>query len=225
MNRPFGQEGDQAQEPYVARARGRPRAPAIDDAILRATLRHLGTDGYGRMSIDAIAAEARVSKPTIYRRWPSKADLATAALAVYQAQEPPPITGVTRDDLRAMLRNFQTSLLRPLGMAMIGTLLVEETRTPELIALFRERIVRPRRRMLRETLNVAAARGELRPGADLDAAVSMLVGSVYARYLTGEGVPDDWADRIVETVWVGVAAMPGPDSNVVDVSVHPAAES
>jgi AcrR family transcriptional regulator len=187
------------------RPAGRPRCAGTDEAILDATLRQLAAEGYSRMSVEAIAAAAGTTKPTIYRRWASKADLAVAALARYQAHEQPQPTGVTADDLRAALRDFHRKLLRPNGMAMIGTLLAEERHTPELIARFRERIVRPRRRLLQTILEGARGRGELRPGADLEAAVTMLVGSFYARYLTGEGVPADWPERVVATVLSGIA--------------------
>lgn len=187
------------------RGPGRPRDPAVDDAILRATLRQLAANGYAGMSVEAIAAEAGVTKPTVYRRWPSKANLATAALAVLQAEESPPARGEARADLVALLATFQRSLLRPNGMSMLGTLLAEEERAPELIALFRERIVASRRRGVRDLLDAARSRGELRPDADLDAAVNALIGSFYARYLSGEGVPADWPERIVATVWGGIA--------------------
>jgi AcrR family transcriptional regulator len=52
--------------------------------ILQAALRLLAEQGYTRMSLDGVAEEAGVSKPTIYRRWSSKADLATAALRTIQ---------------------------------------------------------------------------------------------------------------------------------------------
>jgi AcrR family transcriptional regulator len=157
------------------------------------------------MSIAAIAADAGVTKPTIYRRWPSKADLVTAALAHLQEQAPPPTTGVTREDLCAILRNVQTTLLRPHGMALLGTLLVEERHAPELIELFRERVLRPRRAMLRAVLERAQQRDELRLDVSLEAAVNMLVGSYYARYLTGDGLPYDWSEQVVAAVWDGIA--------------------
>jgi hypothetical protein len=89
---------------------------------------------------------------------------------------------------------------------MIGTLLVEERRTPGLIALFRERIVRPRRAMLRAALEAGRNRGEVRADADIEAAVNMLVGSLYARYLSGEPIPADWARRVAATALAGVAS-------------------
>jgi AcrR family transcriptional regulator len=167
-------------------------------------LRHLAEDGYSRMSVDAIAAEAGTTKPTLYRRWPTKGDLAVAALSYYQVQAQPTPTGSTADDLRAVLHDFQRKLLRPYGMAMIGTLLAEERHTPELIARFREQIVQPRRKLLLHVLEQARERGELRPEADLEAAVNLLIGSFYARYLTGLGVPSDWPERVVNALLDGV---------------------
>jgi AcrR family transcriptional regulator len=188
----------------AGRARGRPRSPETDGRILRATLRQLAEEGYSRMSVDAIAAEAGTTKPTIYRRWPGKEALAVAALEHLQAQGAPEPTGSTEADLVALLRDFRKKLLRPNGMAMIGTLLVEEGHRPALLGLFRERIVRPRRQGLLAVLRQAEGRGELRDGADLEAAVNLLVGSFYARYLTGEGIPPDWPERVVAAVLTGI---------------------
>jgi AcrR family transcriptional regulator len=156
------------------------------------------------MSVDAIAVAAGTTKPTIYRRWPSKEELTVAALEHLQAADAPVPTGDTRADLVAILTDFRRKLLRPNGMAMIGTLLAEERHTPGLIALFRERIVRPRRDGLLAVLEGARTRGEFRRGADADAAVNMLVGAFYARYLTGESIPADWPERVVETALAGL---------------------
>jgi AcrR family transcriptional regulator len=185
----------------TARARpGRPRNPETERAVLDATLRQLAAVGYAQMSVDQVAAEAGTTKPTIYRRWSSKEALAIAALAHLQAAGMPERTGDTRADLRAVLRDFRRKLLRPNGMAMIGTVLTEEARIPDLIRLFRERIVAPRRAGLLAILEAARDRGELGAATDLDAAVNMLVGSFYAKYLTGEGIPTDWPERAADTI-------------------------
>jgi AcrR family transcriptional regulator len=188
------------------RAPGRPRNKDTEERILKAVLRQLAEVGYTRMSLDAVAAEAGASKPTMYRRWPSKADITTAALRTIQLAEPPAQTGASLGDLKATLRNFRNSLLRPNGMSLIGTVLAEEAHTPELLRLFRERIVAPRRAMLRAILDRAAARNELRPNADLDCAVNMLVGAFYARYLATSRVPPSYPDELAEIVWNGIAS-------------------
>ena len=183
---------------------GRPRDRETERRILEVTVRLLAEEGYSRMSIDGVAAAAGVSKPTIYRRWSGKADLATAAICTIRLAEPEISTGSTVGDLTAALQNFSRSLLRPNGMALVGTVLAEERHTPELLALFRERLVMPRRTIIRGILERARRHRGLRPGVDLDAAVSMLVGAFYARYLATSKVPSRFAQTIVETVWPGI---------------------
>jgi AcrR family transcriptional regulator len=173
--------------------------------VIEATLRHLAEDGYPGMSIESIAASAGVGKPTIYRRWRSKAELATEALQHYQSREPAATGDTTRERLVAHLRAFRRSLLRPNGMAMLGTILAEEQRTPELFRLFMERIVVRRRAMLKAILERGVKDGEVLAEADLDAAVAMLVGSFYARYLASGTVPEAWPERAVSLVWPGIA--------------------
>ncbi len=183
---------------------GRPRDKETERRILEVTVRLLAEEGYSRMSIDGVAAAAAVSKPTIYRRWSGKADLATAAICTIRLTEPAISTGSTVGDLTAALQNFSRSLLRPNGMALVGTVLAEEGHTPELLALFRERLVMPRRTIIRGILERARRHRGLRPGVDLDVSVSMLVGAFYARYLATSNVPSRFAQTIVGTVWPGI---------------------
>jgi AcrR family transcriptional regulator len=186
------------------RAGGRPRSGRADAAILDAALAEMAERGYARMSVDAVAARAGVSKPTIYLRHSCKADLATAALAAFQQRALPAPTGDTRADLVALLRHLRRGVERPFGMAMIGTVLAEEDHTPQLLALFRERLVAPRRAAIRAVLEAARDRGELRAGADLDAAVQALAGAYYAQYLSGAPFPRRWPGSVVDVVLDGL---------------------
>jgi AcrR family transcriptional regulator len=192
-----GGMGNEAAAGGPKRLAGRPRNLETEQLILTVTLEQLHHGGYSRMSVDAIARGAGVSKPTIYRRWKGKADLAMAAICRLRLSEPAAKTGDPAGDLRRILRSFQGSLLRPYGMALIGTVLAEEERTPELLALFREQLVAPRRAMLRAALARARRRGRRLRNREVDAAVNMLIGSYYARYLSGEPFPGDWPERVV----------------------------
>jgi AcrR family transcriptional regulator len=193
-----------------ARAPGRPRSEQVDDAILAAARAELGARGYARMTVDAVAARAGVSKPTIYLRHPTKADLATAAIASMRVQPRPGPTDDLRADLIAHLRLLRVGLERPNGMTMLGTVLAEENDTPELLALFRERLVKPRRRELRAVLQAARDRGELRPDVDLGVVVSALVGAFLARYLAGEPIGGRGVCTLADSVLVGVRLNPPP---------------
>jgi AcrR family transcriptional regulator len=184
--------------------RGRPRSPEIDRRVLDAALSLMAREGYARMSIDAVAAEAGVTRPTVYLRHAGKAELATAALAAYRELDRPRDSGDTRADLIARLRHFRRGVERPNGMAMLGTVLAEEPHTPELLELWRERLVEPRRDELRAVLERARERGELRPDADVEAAVAMLVGSYFARYVEHGRAPRGWPEAEVDLVLTGL---------------------
>lgn len=190
---------------HSGKARGRPRSADTDRLILDAALKLLSERGYARMSMDAVASEAGVSKPTIYLRYPGKADLAAAALAAYDSSAAPEPTGDVRADLLAQLRHFRRSVERPFGLTMIGNLLAEEQQTPALLEGFRTRTVGPRRRQLRGILERAVADGRMRQDADLDAAVNMLIGSYYAQYLSGDPFPLRWPEHQVDLVLAGLA--------------------
>jgi AcrR family transcriptional regulator len=186
------------------RSPGRPREPEVDRRILDAALSLMAQSGYVRMSMDQVAALAQVTKPTIYRRYPGKMQLALAAIVAYCALDHAPTTGETRADLVAEMENFRHGLDRPNGMAMLGTVLAEEHETPELLASFRQYLVAPRRAAIGALLERARARGELRLDADLELAANMLVGSYYAQYLAGQPFAQDWAARVVDAVLAGL---------------------
>lgn len=183
---------------------GRPRSAEKDAAILRAALELLATHGYTRMSLSQVAASAQVSKSTIHLRWKTKADLLTAALAAVRMVDAPPAVGDTRRDLVAILEDFAATVRRVRGMALIGTCLAEEAHTPDLLSLLRERTVLPRRTLLREVLERARERGEIRQDADLEAAVSALLGPFYADYMAGRDSRRAWAEQAVDLVLNGL---------------------
>lgn len=186
---------------------GRPRDANITASILATTLEHLAEVGFSAMTLTQIARDAGVTKPAIYRRWSCKADLATAALMTIQAAEPPVSTGTLRSDLVALVQNFQESLSRPRGMAMIGMLLSEEARFPDLIREFRDRITAKRRQMFRDAFQ-RAREDEIPPDLDTEVVINMIIGSLYAKYIADGSIPDSWAEQIVAAV-LGPPAEPG----------------
>jgi AcrR family transcriptional regulator len=186
--------------------RGRPRSAARDEAILAATLRLMGEQGYARMSIDAVAAAAGVGKPTIYSRYRSKADLATAAMRHLRESGAPAPTGDLRADLAAQLRQLRVNATAIAAGSLVGTCLAEAQATPELLELFRERTVAPRLAILRGLIEDARRRGELRLEADPAAAAILLLGALNSQTLSGEPFGEDWEERIVDTVLGGLAA-------------------
>ena len=99
---------------------------------------------------------------------------------------------------RVELEAFRRGISRPDGVSMVGTMLVDAT-DEELVALFRERVVMPRRGRFREILERARDAGLL--DDDADVALTMLTGSWHANALTGRAPPPNWARRVATPVW------------------------
>jgi AcrR family transcriptional regulator len=181
--------------------RGRPRDPRVDQAIVETAQRLLATGEYLWMSVDDIADAAGVTKPTLYRRFASKEELAMAAINAWRARVAARTgSGDLRADLVAELHDLRTVSTRYGGMLMTGAVLLEEHHRPELLRRFREGVVRARRERVRGILAEAVARGEIRADADLDAVVTLLIGCWYATYIGEPPIPDDWADRAVDVL-------------------------
>jgi AcrR family transcriptional regulator len=178
---------------------GRPRAPGADIAIMQATLELLRVRGYAGLTVDDVAARAGVGKSSLYRRFRDRADLATAAIASAQHELPEP-TGDLRADLIAYLRAVQADLGQA-GLGVIASLLGHD---PDTLALHRARVIEPRARHSRQLLRDAQQRGQIRPDADLDAAMELLIGSLFTRALAGDRSPHPWPERAVDSLLVGL---------------------
>jgi AcrR family transcriptional regulator len=183
----------------------------LDRAILSAAAQQLGEFGYARMSLESVAAAAGTTVPSLRRRYPNKAELVAAVIGSLRVEEPPASAPTPRAHALAILENFHSNMRAIPALAIIGSLLAEEDRHPELLHLFKSRIVEPRRALLRQAL----ASGDLPDSADLDVLTSMLVGSFYGRYITIAGIPDDWPERVLSAVWPPDTSpvSPRPDHN------------
>src|SRR3954468_13338570 len=146
--------------PVSVPTRGRPRDPRRRQAILDAAVHLLAEVGYDRMTVDALAARAGVSKPTIYRRWPGgKAEIVVDAIRSKRAAAGElPDTGSLRGDLLALLE----SVIATLDDAHLAAGLLSQLRSSaELMTLFRDEVAVDERRRYATLLARASARGEL----------------------------------------------------------------
>jgi AcrR family transcriptional regulator len=173
----------------TSRVPGRPRSETTRLALLAAAFDLLIERGYPGLSIEAVAAAAGSAKTTVYRWWKGKAELAVDAF--FHATEPElriPDTGSAEGDFRAQIGELAVLLNGPRGRAlaaMLGGARVE----PALARALGERWLEPRRRWGLERMRRAAAEGELRPGVDPMAALSVLYAPLYVPLLFGGEVP------------------------------------
>ncbi|WP_433240715.1 TetR/AcrR family transcriptional regulator [Actinomadura nitritigenes] len=178
------------------------RGAAREEAILRAVLDLVAEVGYDQVTMDAIAARARASKATIYRRWPGKAEMVVAAVRgrAGVAAVSPPDTGELRTDLLAVLRQMRDGLLAQDAALVLG-LMVAMHRDPALADAVRARFVHDKHAMFGAAIAQAVARGDLPAG--LDAALFMEISSsmLFSRlFVAGEPLDDAFVLRLVDDV-------------------------
>lgn len=168
----------------AARRPGRPRSETARRAILEAAADLLLDEGIARVSMDAVARRAGVSKATIYRWWPSKETLALDALLEWATA---PVverdTGSLRDDLLALVVPWVREIRRrPFGRA-IATLLTEVQEDPGFAEAYRGHFVEPRRAPMRAAFARAIERGEAPADLDVEVALDLIFGALYHRLL------------------------------------------
>jgi AcrR family transcriptional regulator len=173
-----------------ARGRGRPRSEEADQAILDATLRMLGTQGVAGTTIEGVAADAGVGKTTIYRRWPTKADLILAAISNIVPPGDPPDTGTMAGDMAALAETQRRRLSGSGLSGIVPRVLAESMGDPDLHRDFVERVVEPFRDMLRLFIERGIDRGELRPDLEVEPLVDLLHAIPIYRILMSRGDPD-----------------------------------
>jgi AcrR family transcriptional regulator len=188
------------------------RSESSHRAIIAATQELLVEVGYRQLTIEGVAARAGVGKQTIYRWWPSRAALALEAyLAGSDALQPPPDSGVAREDVRQLLAWLVAVLAEPIGGRVVAGLIADLQHDPELAERFHRDVVPARRRAMLEALARGRERGELRVDADLELAVDALHGAVFYRLLlSGEPLDAGFTEQVADQVLDGLAAPSGP---------------
>jgi AcrR family transcriptional regulator len=192
-------------EPSPPRPPGRPRNLDADREIVAATLRLLSREGYDRTSIEAVAAEAGVTRATVYRRYPTKADMVTAAVCAMTEAKEPGECADARTTLLELLRGFRDCVGPADGLAIAASLYIQRHEHPELLESFRERVIHPTRRKMEAVLELARDRGEISEDVEPSAVIEMLIGSYLYRALAGRPIPRNWPERAIAAVWPAVA--------------------
>jgi AcrR family transcriptional regulator len=186
---------------------GRPRDAQADQAILDAALALMNELGYGRLTIDGVAARAGVTRPTVYRRWPSKQALVVAALLdAPQIQVPGADTGTVRDDLIAILRHQIALMNREENRRVTAGLVADLASDPELSEKYVNQYLVPRRAAVWQVLQRGVDRGELAPNTDFALVYEMLMGPLFVRsVIWGIHLGRDVAEKLVDAVLAAFA--------------------
>jgi AcrR family transcriptional regulator len=193
--------------------RGRPRDPRTEQAIADAARRLLARDGYDQISIEAIAREADVSRPTVYRRWPSKTHLVFDA--VFGAAEVGDVLAGS-GDFEADLRHFVAGVFEfwrapEVAAAALG-ILADRHRDPELFIRTQELLDETTRTAFAALVRAGIDQGVVDAGVDIEIAYDALVGtSFYIAQVLATDTVDAAAERLCALLLQGIRQKENPD--------------
>ena len=185
--------------------RGRPRSPETREKILKAAYEMLNEFGFMDLTIEGVAARAEVGKPTIYRRWKTKAALAMDAfLEAVNPELAFPDTGTAKEDFREQMQKIVKLMNSPRGevlASVIGCGQADE----ELIAAFRENWLIPRRKDAKQIFQRGVERGELRADVDAEVALDALYSPLFYRLLLKhQPLTDEFVDKLIDVIIGGL---------------------
>jgi AcrR family transcriptional regulator len=173
--------------------------------VLEVTVRELARVGYGSLSIEEVARRAAVNKTTVYRRWPTKLELARSA--VFSLVEPIRMTmdtGTLRSDLQVFLRQAARFFASPQGGGLIR-MAFAEGRSPGMSELTTSLLRKSEVILSREIVRRAIARGEVPAGTDPDRVLATLTGALlHHQFVMGGPVTPAWIEDLVDLVLTGV---------------------
>lgn len=177
---------------------------------MAATRRLLARDGYDQVSIEAIAKEAGVSRPTIYRRWPSKAHLVFDA-AFGQAPDGE-LLGNSGDfdaDLHSFVRAVLSFWGEPVVEAATLGILAEQRRDSELHIRTQQALDERTRTAFRSLVEAGIAQGAVRSDVDVAMLYQLLIGSAfYAVQVESAERLDQFAERLCALLVQGIRSAP-----------------
>ena len=176
-----------AQSPAQSLAQSPAQSPwsPREAELLAVTLQLLQEHGYDRLTVDAVATTARASKATLYRRWPTKAELVLAAFVEGTRQVAvPPDTGTLRGDLLRLGESICDHATAHAGT--IRAVLVEISRSAELNAMMQLQFLDQRKALMTHVLALAVDRSEIKASDVTDDLWDILPGYlIYRVILTG----------------------------------------
>jgi len=142
-----------------------------------------------------------VGKPAIYRRFSDKAELVAAVIGQQLPALDPPDLGDTEAELwEAVRTGFPRDGAAYVGL--IGGLMAEHKRHPQLIEAFRRSVLVPRRAIVQGVIERGQSRGDIRSDITAEAALDLLAGPLLARIFAGANTGPAWRRRAFETWWL-----------------------
>jgi AcrR family transcriptional regulator len=183
------------RDPEPKAALGRPRDADVDARILAATRSLLAEVGYNRLSFEMLAQACGITRPTIYRRWQSKAHL------VFEATLPDSLEGIedTGDlvtDLRHFVSTIASMFAEPAYRAALPGLLMDFAGSPDYEQTVMGDLWTTVRTAFATRIATALDRGEVAGGVDPLDVLDVIIGTLYQRITVLQEPHEDQVERL-----------------------------
>jgi AcrR family transcriptional regulator len=182
------------------------RSARVVESVLRVTAQEISRVGYAALRIEDVAERSGVNKTTIYRRWPTRADLVEAAL---RHAKPPelPDTGTLREDLLRSVRDIVAFAQSSLGSGIMRMVQTERAHpeVDQLVRTMRGESIQRRIALIERGIE----RGELPKGTSARIVADAVFASVYSRIVASEVVGESELRTVVNLVLAGASAGAG----------------
>ncbi|MFE3519206.1 TetR/AcrR family transcriptional regulator [Streptomyces sp. NPDC059166] len=190
------------------RGPGRPRQAHVTRAVLDAVVELVAESGMGALTMDAVAARAGVSKPAMYRRWPTKQDLVIAAAESRIGPLAVPDMGDFRTELRAVLTARMEAYRRPGVDRLLAGVIGSAAEAGAETGAYRDytsRVMSETRHLLER----GVARGDVRPDVDVADAATLVAAALVFRMVGEQRMPDaSLVESVVDMVGRAVSTQP-----------------
>jgi len=181
--------------------------PAVDgrvrrsrERVLRVASELLGESGVGGVSVDEVARRSGVAKTTIYRHWPTRADLVIDTCAQLSAGQDVPDTGTLAGDVRVLLLEV-AELLRTARWSSVMPSIIDAAERDPALAAVHSRIQRGHADPLRAVIARAVRRGDLPASTDAAVLIAGLLGPLfYRRWFSREPLDGPFVESVVAQV-------------------------
>lgn len=182
----------------TGKPRGRPRDPAVDEAILRAAMELFMANGFADTSIDAVAKRAGVTRVTVYRRFAGKEELLAKALEqargdsdAIEVRRLAEEDGSPRPAIERLVDIWVELTSREDFRVLLARLIGSAQDQPELLRIYWEHHILPRRESVKPALRAMRAAGVLPTEGDDDVLLDIMAGTVMYRMLVHPAPPTE----------------------------------
>lgn len=182
----------------------------VHASIAAHALQLLSSRGYGAFTVDNLAAGSGINRRTIYRHYPTRAELAVAAIRQMPMYDPAwsSATGSPRERLRAATRTVSAHpVLLP---GLLATAVTHSDDAPELLEAVTDYVLRPRSAFITRLLQEGKDAGWVRPDASEWEVSSLINGLMFEEALNLVTFPNraQRADALADAIWRQVALEP-----------------